>query len=473
MITRGSFHLYRTLALISVVSGLVVASCDSEPAESDCPFGQSKCNGICVDTANDQSNCGECGNICLDNEDCQNGMCVPCENECPAQADHICDGDGYRICGSYDADLCLEWSEIIPCGDGQTCNPQTAQCETDCADECLAIDAQQCSGDGYVVCGNHDADACLEWSVPYDCPIGQVCNPSTNQCVDVDECPNEVLQGQCGILAHGTAPGFNTGIQQYPSCTSETYAGSEYVFSWTAPCEAMIRVGLTNIDSGVDVDLFVLENVCDGNACLDHSTHATQSDYVWFVSEAGREYSFVAESIGSAGGFDIVVSCSCGTSWEICDNGIDDDGYLGADCDDLKCTYRPECGQPFCDFRVPIICGDTYVGESNAGPGASNIADDYCGLGTGIWTGPEMVYAFHSHQDCSVTVSTTAAQDIDLFILDPCDPTSCITLDGVTAGQGNETASFSATAFMPYYFVVEGRNGVITDYDIEVTCVGH
>jgi len=28
---------------------------------------------------------------------------------------------GYRICGNYDNDPCLEWSEIFTCPEGTTC----------------------------------------------------------------------------------------------------------------------------------------------------------------------------------------------------------------------------------------------------------------------------------------------------------------------------------------------------------------
>jgi hypothetical protein len=291
---------------------------------------------------------------------------------------------------------------------------------------------------------------------------------------DVCVVPDITSEGQCDSVVHVSAAGHDNRLLQYPSCANDEMNDNvEYIVLWTAPCETLVRVGLTNMDAGVNVDLFVLEGECRGDHCMDCSNSATDSDYVWFVSEAGKEYFLVAEYVDGDGGFDIVISCTGSASYEVCGNGIDDDGRFGADCEDLKCSYRPECGQPFCDFKVPIICGDNYTGESNAGPGASDAREDWCQAGTGIWTGPEMVYAFHCHTDCEVEVKTTSATDIDIFIMESCEFLSCISKQGATGGQGNESVTFSAAAFLPYYFVIDGRRGAIADYDIEVSCSCH
>ncbi|MDA3863959.1 MAG: hypothetical protein PF689_08865 [Deltaproteobacteria bacterium] len=63
---------------------LEVNKCDGEIItnpqgyEMECSFGESvtKCNGECVDTANNPNNCGECGNSCGEFEECLNGQCL-------------------------------------------------------------------------------------------------------------------------------------------------------------------------------------------------------------------------------------------------------------------------------------------------------------------------------------------------------------------------------------------------------------
>ncbi len=285
------------------------------------------------------------------------------------------------------------------------------------------------------------------------------------------------LPAQCGVFRSATTSGSGDGIQGYSACTEATFGGEETVFSWTAPCETLVRAGATNIQDGTNVDLLVLDGVCDGASCLDLAAHPNESDYVWFVSEASREYFFVAEAVGSTGDFDLAVSCNCSSSYEVCDNGIDDDGQFGADCEDPKCAYLSRCAKSFADFTVPVICGDHFSGESNAEHGASNVVNDWCGQGSNVWTGPEMVYAFHFHAsppppfpDKEVTVTIASDSDVDLIVLDSLDPPSCLTLAGATDGTGNETAVFTAAAFTPYYFVVDGRRGTIGDFDIQVTC---
>ncbi|MCK4589416.1 MAG: hypothetical protein KAT77_03170 [Nanoarchaeota archaeon] len=45
-----------------------------------------------------------------------------CQNECASFGLHECYGDGLHICGNYDADDCLEWGIMIPCGEGYACS---------------------------------------------------------------------------------------------------------------------------------------------------------------------------------------------------------------------------------------------------------------------------------------------------------------------------------------------------------------
>jgi len=42
-----------------------------------CSNGQTSCNGRCVDTNSDTSNCGSCGNACASRQMCLLGMCLP------------------------------------------------------------------------------------------------------------------------------------------------------------------------------------------------------------------------------------------------------------------------------------------------------------------------------------------------------------------------------------------------------------
>ncbi len=288
---------------------------------------------------------------------------------------------------------------------------------------------------------------------------------------------DDSLQGECGIFHSATTEGFGNRVQDYSACTDTSYNGGETVYAWTAPCETQVRVGVSNMDEGSNLDILVLAEDCDGASCLDLANHEEGADYVWFVSEASKQYFFVVESLNQSGSFDLSVSCNCSASYEICDNGLDDDGLFGSDCEDPKCGHLPRCAKAFTDFTVPVICGDHFLGESNAEHGASNAVLDWCDAGTNIWSGPEMVYAFHFHAsppppfpDKEVTVTLTSQSDVDLIVLSSLEPLTCLSTAGITAGSGEESVVFTAQAFQPYYFVVDGRDGTIGDYDIQVSC---
>ena len=63
---------------------------------------------------------------------CSDGACVAsapnasapnCTNECNTSGFIQCyDNTSYIVCGNYDADLCLEWSNVILCPSGKTCS---------------------------------------------------------------------------------------------------------------------------------------------------------------------------------------------------------------------------------------------------------------------------------------------------------------------------------------------------------------
>jgi hypothetical protein len=63
-----------------------------------------------------------------------------------------------------------------------------------CQDECSQTGLKRCSNNGYQICGNYDADNCLEWSLVTNCPLNTVCQ--NGSCVS-QKCPDGTLYGQC------------------------------------------------------------------------------------------------------------------------------------------------------------------------------------------------------------------------------------------------------------------------------------
>ena len=58
----------------------------------------------------------------------------PCNDLCTTVADRRCQGDGFQLCGNYDADPCLEWGEVNSCN-GQECQDGHCVDSGDCTDD--------------------------------------------------------------------------------------------------------------------------------------------------------------------------------------------------------------------------------------------------------------------------------------------------------------------------------------------------
>lgn len=126
---------------------------------------------------------------CPHGSTCSAGACsTSCVDECPAEGAQACDGGGRVVCGQRDADPCLEWSLPEPCASGTTCSD--GACAASCADECTASGARACDPSGRAVreCGQHDADPCLEWQTVAQCSASESCSAGECRATCVAEC---------------------------------------------------------------------------------------------------------------------------------------------------------------------------------------------------------------------------------------------------------------------------------------------
>lgn len=75
---------------------------------------------------------------------------ISCENECFPNGSKKCSDNGYRICGDYDKDNCLEWGPIINCPPGTSC--QNGNCNIlKCSD---GTPYGECSSNKPMYCDN-------------------------------------------------------------------------------------------------------------------------------------------------------------------------------------------------------------------------------------------------------------------------------------------------------------------------------
>lgn len=121
-----------------------------------------------------------------------------------------------------------------------------------------------------------------------------------------------------------------------------------------------------------------------------------------------------------------------------------------------------------CDPDWTLGCGDTD-NWNNGGAGSTDQVDAYS---CSSWneSGPEYTYTFvpNSSGQVNVTLSNVTA-DLDIFVLDgatgTCSGNNCL-------AYGDSSATFNAAAGHPYYLVVDGYQGAISNYTINVSCLG-
>jgi len=139
---------------------------------SGCPAGAStRCEGACVDTSSDASNCGTCGHACSTGVANAQPACVngACSFTC---------GAGYSLCNSACADFASDPNNCGGCGSAHACG-------------------------GGMTC--HEGQCTMSCTETSECPPGYACNGSTctTSCSALQTCNGGCCAG--GICVVGTA----------------------------------------------------------------------------------------------------------------------------------------------------------------------------------------------------------------------------------------------------------------------------
>jgi len=156
----------------------------------------------------------------------------------------VCSGNGWKQCGNYDSDSCLEWSSITSCGWNQTCN--NGSCADTCQNQCV-LNAHECSGSSGRTCVQ--SGQCTSWgswqtcdSRCYSCGDGRCeCGETRSSCpqdcgyntpaVNLDY-SGQVKCGQNATL-HWTSTNANSCQASGSWSGSKSTSGSEQVGNFT------------------------------------------------------------------------------------------------------------------------------------------------------------------------------------------------------------------------------------------------
>ncbi|KAA3629885.1 MAG: hypothetical protein DWQ02_18495, partial [Bacteroidetes bacterium] len=261
-----------------------------------------------------------------------------------------------------------------------------------------------------------------------------VCGSSSSWC-------NEAVPIQCGdFLAYETTVGMGNQIQYYPGCSNSSFQGPEKVYMLTKTTAGDLQIGLEIMTPGLDLDLFLLADNCSQLTCLESSTTSnsyTNNEGILLENAPLGTYYIVVDGqyASSEGDYRIEVNC----------------GYLY--CGDAQPL---ECGVP---FQGNNIYGNDDVSLYGCDGNVMNVENN----------GPEMVHYFTTIEAGQVTIDMTGlTANLELFLLRSCDRGDCIDYS-----QNSGTNDESITAWLEagtYYVVVDGYNGGVGDYTLNVDC---
>jgi hypothetical protein len=157
--------------LLASIPGTAWAAKPPPPGKGGCPPGRTQCRGKCVDLKSDRNNCGQCSNVCSEQESCWGGKC--CSS---SRGEQFCDfGGDSRVCCPPDT-YCA--------GPGLCCRFN----ETVCGGQCVSADCPGPFNYNTCQCCQSGEDVCGEQCVSTACPEGKYFDYATCQCVDVGQC---------------------------------------------------------------------------------------------------------------------------------------------------------------------------------------------------------------------------------------------------------------------------------------------
>lgn len=253
--------------------------------------------------------------------------------------------------------------------------------------------------------------------------FGTCTNPITATCGDTTYVENSNLY-------------YDNNFNTY-NCAFFAKQGPEVILEYVAPASGNIVASIISVSpSNKDMHVSIMSS-CSNSGCLNMSPANGTTDSVYVT--AGNTYYIVvdgADSDDEGVTTGVYISCPAG----IQNNGLN------------------------CNTAINISCGQTVSGTT---AGGQNNISTYGGCGTGQdESGPEKIYKLITNQTEDITATLTSVQsgqDLDIHILNACDSNACV-------ARGDVFATYSNAAPGTYYIVVDGYQGDVGTFTLNVDC---
>ncbi len=169
--------------------------------------------------------------------------------------------------------------------------------------------------------------------------------------------------------------------------------------------------------------------------------------------------------------YDFIATYTDNLSYEVCDNGRDDDGDGRSDCDDPDCSSNDVCIPTACEDARVLSCGQSLSGDTSNGVTKFDMHGNGCI--SSYERGPEQGYVITPPAGQNVTITLHAQNsnsDLDMFLLSSsCNQTQCMDNSMLDPGH-DETITFTGDG-NSYYVIVETYENA-GPYTISMSCGG-
>ena len=236
---------------------------------------------------------------------------------------------------------------------------------------------------------------------------------------------------ECGFAETYTTAGLSSAVGNY-ACGGATAAGPDAQYSIQLAEARTVNLTMTPDPVSASLDLYVLEDGCDGASCIAASTTGG-AEALSFVAEAGVTYFVVVDGpAGPGAAYSFSATCAPASA-------------------------------ALCEAPTAIACGETTSGTNSGGAGL--VATYACAALDE--SGGEVVYAFTPTRDIPGVQATVAGAggNPDVFVLDDtCDAA------GACLAHGDTTATFDAAVGQTYHVVVDSAAASTGDFTLNLSC---